>query len=147
MLPNTRKELANKLGDLYKLAIDSVLVPIITNTGIVVGAYMIKTSNGQFCVTRKGKLLYKTFTKSAALIIAGLLNKKNTVSEINLVLDIDRNMDRLRNDLAIFKHHRTLAETKNDTIKLGIMQARFDVTIDQYEDAKFRLKKSYSKLF
>jgi len=126
---------------------DSVLVPIVTNTGIIVGAYMIKTVEGKFSVTRKGKLLYTTFSKSAALIIAAMLNKKVSRSEISYILEIDKTIDRLRNDLAIFKHHHDLAASRSDTIRKGIMQARFEFTNEQYEDAKVELKKSYSKLF
>jgi hypothetical protein len=147
MLPNTRKEIANKLNDLYKSTLDSVLVPIITNTGILVGAYMIKHQDGFFIVTRKGKKLYKTYSKSSALIIAGLLNKKEKSAEIANVLEIDRLANALRNDLILFKHHREIAVKNNNFTKEQIMLARFEVTNEKYSDLKEKLKKSYSRLF
>ena len=147
MLPYTQKEIANKLGELYKSAIDSVLVPIITNSGIIVGAYMVKPNNGLFLVTRKGKVYHTTFSKSAALIIAGLMNKKKTTGDIHEVLEADRITNALRNDLMIFKYHRDAAIKRNDHTKEQIMLARFEVTTDRYNDAKAVLKKTYSKLF
>jgi hypothetical protein len=147
MLPNTRKQIADKLDELYKSTIDSVLIPVVTNTGIIVGDYMIRISKDYFLVTRRGKTLYKTFSKSAALVIAGLLNKSIKHKEINSILEIDKNIDKLKNDLIIFKHHRDVAIRKRDHIKKGIIEARFEVANDQYENAKSVLKKSYSKLF
>lgn len=141
------KDLASKLDDLATKSILNSIIPVITRSGILVGKYVIRSENGKFYIRRNGNIVQKTFTKTGALIIAGLLNKKPKALDIKRVLNADHTLYFMKNDLDLFKHHYNLAVKNNDLIKQGIMQSRFDQADEKYQSAKSILQESYSMLF
>lgn len=141
------KDLANKLEDLATKSIRDSIIPIITRSGISVGRYTIRFEDGKFNIRRKNLIVQKTYTKTAALIIAGLLNKISKSDEIVKVLYADSLLYFTKNDLELFRYHHDLAIKNNDSIKEGIMMSRFDQANDRYQLAKKTIQESYSKLF
>lgn len=141
------KELANRLNDLATVSISNAAIPIITRSGILVGHYTIRIENGKFSIKKKKSTVHSTHTKTAALIIAGMLNKPYKPSDIVKVLHADYVIYSTKNDLESFKHHYELAVKHNDNIKEGIMLSRFEQADDRYQEAKKILQQSYSKLF
>lgn len=141
------KELANRLNDLATATVSNAAIPIITRAGITVGHYHIRHENGKFLIKKRKSTIYSTHTKTAALIIAGILNKPFKSEDIIKVLHADYIVYSTKNDLESFKHHYDLAVKTNDSIKEGIMLSRFEQADDRYQEAKKILKESYSKLF
>ena len=113
----------------------------------MIGSYVVKPDDGEFIVTKNKFEYYRTYTKSAAMIIAGFLNKKLRTKDLLTVLDADRVANAMRNDIDSYKYHYELATNNGDNIKKQIMMARFEVANDRYREAKRVLKNSYSKLF
>ena len=142
-----KKNLAIKLDSIANLTVSSALIPVVTNKGISIGSYMIKPIDGSFSITDRGFELYRTYNKTAAMIIAGMLNKKMRSIEIQKVLDADRVAFTMRNDLDTFKYHYNKAIENNDDCKKSIMSARYECANNRYLEAKQSLKESYSKLF
>lgn len=140
-------EISSKVSDLYQVSIQSGLVPIVTGQGIAIGSCLIKPFDGFFLILKNNHEYYRTYSKSAAMIIARLMNKKPDVLEISKILGADQRAFSARNDLEIYKHHYNLASKRNDTAKKMLMEDRFDATNDIYQSAKHTIKESYSKLF
>jgi hypothetical protein len=147
MYQHSTRELANRLDDLATTSISNAAIPIITRSGIAVGHYHIRVEDGKFSVKKRKAVVYTTHTKTAALIIAGMLNKPAKPEDIVRVLQADYVIYSTKNDLESFKHHYDLAIKSNDPIKEGIMLSRFEQADDRYQAAKQILKQSYSKLF
>lgn len=147
MSQQTNKQLAVKLNNLASVTVSSALVPVVTKNGIMIGSYVVKPDDGEFIVTKNKFEYYRTYTKSAAMIIAGFLNKKLRTKDLLTVLDADRVANAMRNDIDSYKYHYELATNNGDNIKKQIMMARFEVANDRYREAKRVLKNSYSKLF
>jgi mannose-1-phosphate guanylyltransferase len=147
MYQHSTRELANRLDDLATTSISNSAIPIITRSGIAVGHYHIRIEDGKFSVKKRKSIIYTTHTKTAALIIAGILNKQHKPEDIVRVLQADYVIYSTKNDLESFKHHYDLAIKSNDPIKEGIMLSRFEQADDRYQVAKQILKQSYSKLF
>jgi mannose-1-phosphate guanylyltransferase len=147
MYQHSTRELANRLDDLATTSISNAAIPIITRSGIAVGHYHIRIEDGKFSVKKRKSIIYTTHTKTAALIIAGILNKQHKPEDIVRVLQADYVIYSTKNDLESFKHHYDLAIKSNDLIKEGIMLSRFEQADDRYQAAKQTLKQSYSKLF
>jgi mannose-1-phosphate guanylyltransferase len=147
MYQHSTRELANRLDDLATTSISNSAIPIITRSGIAVGHYHIRIEDGKFSVKKRKSIIYTTHTKTAALIIAGILNKQHKPEDIVRVLQADYVIYSTKNDLESFKHHYDLAIKSNDPIKEGIMLSRFEQADDRYQTAKQILKQSYSKLF
>ena len=112
----------------------------------MIGSYMIKPKDGLYHVTKKKETLYKTYSKSAAMIIALMLNK-NMHSDIQRIISADFEVFSNRNKLEIFKYHYNRAIEKDDELKKDLMFARFEIVNCRYQQAKHILKKSYSRLF
>lgn len=140
-------EVSSHASDLYHRTIQSGLVPVITDQGIAVGSCLIKPSDGFFVIYKNNHEHYRTFSKSAAMIIARLMNRKVDLLEINSIINADRKAFSARNDLEIYKHFYTVASKRNDTVKKMIMEDRFQSTNDKYQSAKKIIKDSYSRLF
>ena len=147
MYQHSTRELANRLDDLVTTSISNAAIPIITRSGIAVGNYHIRVEDGKFSVKKRKSVVYTTHTKTAALIIAGMLNKKHKPEDIVRFLQADYIVYSTKNDLETFKHHYDLAIKSNDFIREGIMLSRFEQADDRYQAAKQILKQSYSKLF
>jgi len=147
MYQHSTRELANRLEDLATISISNAAVPVITRSGIAVGHYTIRIEDGKFSIKKKKSVIHSTYTKTAALIIAGILNKPHKPSDIVRVLQADHIIFFTKNDLESFKHHYDLAVKSNDAIREGIMLSRFEQADDRYQEAKKILKQSYSKLF
>jgi hypothetical protein len=147
MFISNNKDIAIKLDRLATATISSALIPVVTSKGIVVGKCTIKPIDGFFTVYKNNIEQYKTYTKSAALILAGSLNKVNVINNISRILDADRLVHSIRNDIEIYKYHYVKAEKRGDDIKRGIMAARYESAQEKYKEAKSILKDSYSKLF
>ena len=146
MYPQKNKEIATRLDNLYETSISSVLVPAVTKYGIVVGNYLVKPHDGFFQIMKRKEILYTTYNKTSAIIIAGML-VKNMKSKINSIIEADRVAFSTRNDLETFKYHIDLALKHDDPYKEGVMLARFEFTNDKFQAAKKILKQSYSRLF
>jgi hypothetical protein len=140
-------ELVNKLEDIATFSISNSAVPVITRAGILVGNVLIRIKDGNYYLRHKKTTVYQTHTKTAALILAGLINKNYKGETITNILEADRTAFSTKNDLEIFKHHYQTAIKNNDKTKQGIMLARFEQADDRYQSAKQILKQSYSKLF
>lgn len=138
---------AIKLDNIASASVSNALIPVMTKQGIQIGSYVIKPTDGQFIVKRKNEELYKTFTKSAAMIIAGLLNKNKDRKHIRAVLDADTVANSSKNDLTVFRYHHDIATKNGDDTKKYIMEARFECANQRYQEAKKILKQSYIKLF
>jgi hypothetical protein len=147
MYQHSTRELANRFEDLATTSIRDSAIPIITRSGIAVGHYHIRIEDGKFSVRKRKAVVYTTYTKTAALIIAGMLNKQYKPEDVVRVLQADYVVYSTKNDLESFKHHYDLAIKSNDSIKEGIMLSRFEQADDRYQAAKQILKQSYSKLF
>jgi len=141
------QELANTLSNLYKSTISSVIVPVVTHQGILVGSYIIKPSDGLFLVSNKSRILHKTYTKKGALILAGILNKGHSKEDILQILSADMVAFSSKNDLEIYKHHYKLAVKRGDLLKKNLMMDRFDTSDCKMQKAKDTLEKYYSKIF
>ena len=140
-------DLTSKVSTLYQTSIQSGLVPVITDQGIAIGAALIKHSGDSFLVFKDNHEYYRTYSKSAAMVVARLLLKKAKAHDIEPILDADRKAFQARNDLEIYKHHYELAVKKQDTVKKILMQARFDAADAIYQMAKKKIKESYYNLF
>lgn len=121
-------------------------LPIVTKSGILIGSYIIKPVNHCFLVQRGSEVLYRTFNKTAAMIIANLLHNNNR-DEIVHILDVDRKVASAREDLEVSRYHYNKAKKNNDHLKSGIMISKFEAADDKYQIAKHKLQESYSKLF
>jgi hypothetical protein len=143
-------ETAKQFEDFAKKTISKSIVPYITKTGIVIGSCLIVPSAEGFIIKRNKVVVGKTMSKSAAMIIAALMNKqvtKTIAEEIKLVSTADMISFSSKNDLEIFKYHYTLAEKKNDETRKALMECRFSFANERYQQAKNILKKSYMNLF
>ena len=147
MLVQNPKEVADKLESISKDVVRSGAMPIITKNGILIGTYIIQPKNGQYHVKQGSQILYSTYSKSAAMIIARMLTKRMDGDQIREVLEADRIAFSARQDLEVFKHQIKIAGKKNNTLKEELYTTRFEVTDIKYQQAKFILQKSYSLLF
>lgn len=147
MSTTKNKDLAIRLDDIATATISSALIPVVTPRGIQIGQYTVKPDKNFFAVCRKNQEYYKTYTKSAALIIAGMLAKNNKHRNVGQVIDADRLANSSRNDKEIFKYHYDIAVRNGDDIKKGIMSARYEIANQKYQEAKRILHESYCKLF
>lgn len=141
------KEIANKLESISEDVIRSGAMPIITKNGILIGTYMIQPKNGQFLIKNGSQILFTTYSKSAAMIIARMLLKRLTGNRITEVIEADRIAFSCKNDLEFFKHQIKSAEKNNNHLKEELFTTRFEVTDAKYQKAKEILQKSYSLLF
>ena len=147
MTISKNKELAIRLDRIATASVSNALIPVVTKKGILVGSYVIKPDNGTYAITKKDYEYYRTYTKSAAMIIAGLMSKNYNRSEIVNVMDADRVANAMRNDIEVYKHHYEKANKNNNDCKKHIMGARFEVANEKYQQAKRTLQQTYSKLF
>ena len=147
MLVQNPKEIADKLESISKDIVRSGAMPIVTKNGILVGTYIIQPKDGRFNVKQGSKILYSTYSKSAALIVARMLTKRMHYDNVKEVLDADRVAFSAKQDLEIFKHQIKIAEKKNNHLKEELYTTRFEVTDIKYQKAKAVLQKSYSLLF
>jgi hypothetical protein len=98
-------------------------------------------------VNKQNHEYYRTYSKSAAMIIAALMSKNFKTKDIYPVIDADQTANAMRNDIAIYKHHYEIANKKGDDCKKYIMSARFEIANEKYQEAKRILQQSYYKLF
>lgn len=140
-------EISSKVTDLYHNSIQSGAVPVITSQGIAVGNCLIRPSDGYFLILKNGHEHYRTYSKSAAMIIARLMNRKTDAMEISRIIDADQRAFSARNDLEIYKHFYNVASKRNDQSKMMLMEDRFGATNDRYQLAKQIIKDSYYNLF
>lgn len=145
MLVQNPKEIADKLESISKDVVRSGAMPIITKNGILIGTYIIQPKDGRYHVKHGSQILYSTFSKSAAMIVARMLTKRMT--NIKEVLEADRIAFSARQDLEVYKHHIKVAEKNNNALKEELYTTRFEVTDQKYQKAKAILQKSYSMLF
>lgn len=144
------QETAKNLKSVADKTLSKSIIPYVTKKGIVVGSCLIVPSDEGFVVKRKNIVVAKTMSKSAAMIIAALMNKKITkavVEEIKSVSAADMVSFSSKHDLEIFKYHYSLAEKKNDENKKALMECRFSFANERYQQARNILKKSYMNLF
>ena len=147
MLVRNPKEIAEKLETISKDVVRSGAMPIVTKNGILIGTYIVQPKNGRYNIKNGSRILYSTFSKSAAMIVARMLIKRMTHLEIEEVLEADRIAFSSRQDLEIFKHQIKVAEKNNNTLKEELYTTRFEVTDEKYQKAKAVLQKTYSLLF
>ena len=145
MLVQNPKEIADKLESISKDVVRSGAMPIITKNGILIGTYIIQPKDGRYHIKHGSQILYSTFSKSAAMIVARMLTKRMT--NIKEVLEADRIAFSARQDLEVDKHHIKVAEKNNNALKEELYTTRFEVTDQKYQQAKAILQKSYSMLF
>lgn len=147
MLVQNPKEVADKLESISKDVVRSGAMPIITKNGILIGTFIIQPKNGQYDIKQGSQILYSTYSKSAAMIIARMLTKRMHYDNIKEVLDADRIAFSAKQDLEVFKNQIKIAEKKNNHLKEELYTTRFEVTDLKYQKAKAVLQKSYSLLF
>jgi len=141
------KVIAEKLETISKDVVRSGAMPIITKNGILIGTFIIQPKDGKYHVKQGSQILYSTFSKSGAMIIARMLTKRMNSLQIKEVLEADRIASSCRTDLEFYKHHIKVAEKNNNTLKEELYTTRFEVTDEKYQRAKAVLQKSYSLLF
>ena len=147
MLVQNPKEVADKLESISKDVVRSGAMPIITKNGILIGTFIIQPKNGQYDIKQGSQILYSTYSKSAAMIVARMLTKRMHYDHIKEVLDADRIAFSAKQDLEVFKNQIKIAEKKNNLMKEELYTTRFEVTDLKYQKAKAILQKSYSMLF
>jgi len=147
MLVQNPKEIAEKLETISKDVVRSGAMPIVTKNGILIGTYIIQPKDGKYHLKHGSQILYSTFSKSAAMILARMLTKRMGGDQIKEVLEADRIAFSARQDLEVYKYHIKVAEKKNNTLKEELYTTRFEVTDQKYQQAKATLQKSYSLLF
>jgi hypothetical protein len=140
-------DLADKLEKISEDVVRSGAMPIITRNGILIGNYIVQPREGKFLVKNGTTVLYSTYSKSAAMIIARMMIRQMSNERINEIVDADRIAFSCRNDLEIFKHQVKVAEKRNDYLKQELFLNRFEVTDEKYQQAKGILQRSYSTLF
>ncbi len=147
MLVKNPKEIADKLESISRDVVRSGTMPIITKNGILLGTYIIQPKDGLYHIKHGSQVLYSTYSKTAAMIIARMLSKRISGDQIKEVLEADRIAFSSRQDLEIFKHQIKIAEKNNNHLKEELYTTRFEVTDQKYQQAKAILQKSYSLLF
>ncbi len=147
MLVQNPKEIADKLETISKDVVRSGAMPIVTKNGILIGVYIIQPKNGRYNIKHGSQIVYSTYSKSAAMIIARMLTKRMHYDDIQEVMEADRIAFSARQDLELFKHQIKVAEKKNNALKEELYTTRFEVTDQKYQNAKAILQKSYSILF
>ena len=147
MSPTNTKVLAEKLEKISAKAVASNLVPLVTKNGILIGSYLIKPRDGMFDILEGSRVLYTTYSKSAAMVVVRMIAKRQRAENIMEVIQADRIAFSTRNDLEMYKYHYENAEKRNDLTKRDIFLSRFEVTNERYQQAKQTLQKSYSLLF
>jgi hypothetical protein len=147
MLVQNPKEVADKLESISKDVVRSGAMPIITKNGILIGTYIIQPKDGKYHVKHSAQLLYSTYSKSAAMIVARMLTKKIGGDQIREVIESDRIAFSARQDLEVYKRQIKVAEKNNNYLKEELYTTRFEVTDQKYQQAKATLQKSYSLLF
>lgn len=147
MLVQNPKEVADKLESISKDVVRSGAMPIITKNGILIGTYIIQPKNGKYHIKQGSQILYDTYSKSAAMIIARMLTKRMPGDNLTEVLEADRIAFSCRQDLEVFKYQIKIAEKNNNSLKEELYTTRFEVTDQKYQQAKATLQKSYSLLF
>ena len=147
MSPTDTKSLAEKLEKISKKAVKSNMVPLVTKNGILMGSYLIKPRDGLFDIIEGSRVLYTTYSKSAAMIVVRMISKRQRSENIIEIIEADRIAFSTRNDLELYKYHYENAEKRNDLTKRDIFLSRFEVTNERYQQAKQTLQKSYSLLF
>jgi len=138
-----KKELARKLDTITTKTLKTVL----TKSGIKIGDFTIVPAAGKFEIRKNGTAYYFTFSKSSAMIIAGLLMKKSKADDILIILNADRTAYSMHNNLIIYNYHLEQAINSSNNIKTNLMSFRFDRDYGLYQDAKRILQSSYSKIF
>ena len=89
MLVQNPKEIADKLETISKNVVRSGAMPIITKNGILIGTYIVQPKEGRYHIKHGSQILYSTFSKSAAMIIARMLIKRmNNIKEESLLRSI-----------------------------------------------------------
>jgi hypothetical protein len=141
------KKIAIQLDRIANVSVSNALIPVVTKKGILIGSYLVMLDNGMYTVNKKDYEYYRTYTKSAAMILAGIMSKNYRNIDISSVIDADRVAHAMRNDIEIFKHHYEIAVKNKDDCKKQIMSTRFELANERYMEAKQTLRKSYSKLF
>ena len=103
MLVQNPKEIADKLETISKDVVRSGAMPIITKNGILIGTFLIQPKEGRYNVKQGSQIIYSTYSKSAAMIIARMLIKR--MNNIESVIEADRIAFSARQDLEIFKQN------------------------------------------
>lgn len=140
-------EIADKLEKISEDVARSGAMPIVTRNGILIGNFIIQPKEGKFLIKHGTNILYTTYSKSAAMIVARMLVKRIPNDRIGEVIEADRIAFSCRNDLEIYKHQAKAAEKKHDFLKQELFLNRFEVTDERYQQAKSILQRSYSSLF
>jgi hypothetical protein len=141
------KKIAIQLDRIATISVSNALIPVVTKKGILIGSYLVILDNGMYAVKKKDYEYFRTYTKSAAMILAGMMSKNYKNIDISSVIDADRVAHAMRNDIDIFKHHYEIAVKNDDDCKKQIMATRFELANEKYIEAKRTLRKLYSKLF
>jgi hypothetical protein len=146
-LVHKNREILDRFNDIANKAIKSVLIPLVTRQGIRVGEYNIVSTDGVFDLRRKDNTYYTVYSKSTAMVLAGMLSKKVKVYEIMRIVEADRVANAMRNKIIFYKYHHDLAVQKNDDMKRELMASRYEDADDKYQEARHVLLSSYSKIF
>jgi hypothetical protein len=138
-----KKELAQKLDTIATKTLKSIL----TKSGIRVGDYVVVPADGIFNVKKDGRIYYSTYSKTAAMTLAGLIMKKSKLEDILSVINADKTAYNMKNNLVIYQYHLENAINTNNDMRKNLMAFRFDKDESLYRDAKAILQSSYSKIF
>lgn len=136
------KKVAKILENISNSVMQEKLIPLVTKSGILIGMFVIVPSNGMFQVKKGKEVLYTTYTKTAAMIIAQLLSTKTKPNVLD-ILEADRVMSAAKNDLEFFKYNFEKASDE----KREILLSKFDAADDRYYTAREKLQRSYYSLF
>jgi hypothetical protein len=103
--------------------VDTVLFPVKTKDRINIGSYSIKPSKGMYSIKsyKTNEVVAQTYTKAAALAIAKLLNKKQSVDNI---LRLDDVAAKHKTDCIFYRY---TINTTDSELKRDITQCRYDI--------------------
>ena len=135
-----KKQIVSDLDRLLNKSIDLSLFPYAKGNSIRIGKYIVREGkNGYYKVfsCETNSLITETFSKRAALAIAKLLSKGNTI-DVNDVKHLDKSAQKWYNDCVFYKY--TINKTK-DEVKKEITQTRYDIAKYKTKSVKDQLDK------
>ena len=103
--------------------INTVLFPVKSKNRINIGSYSIKPTRGIYSIKcyKTNEVVAQTYTKAAALAIAKLLNKKQSVDNI---LRLDDVAAKHKTDCIFYRY---TINTTDSELKRDITQCRYDI--------------------
>ena len=129
----------NGLKSIVEKSSNLDMIPHVYDDAVRIKHYLIKSTNqGTFCVIdTHEKIKYKTFTKPGALALAKKL-LSDSQQDIDEIISLDRKINKHAQDCVFYQNS---IDKSKDLTKMFIIKNRLDVSIDEMDIARKRLKK------